>query len=156
MISINILKRLYLKLLKRIVLLSLYCVLLFTKAYERCRSGLMTLLYLINLCVSVVWFSLIIDLAKVFPKNSPLSWILSLPELHNMFSYCSLCLASTFTCFFFNSLSIHFSWKLMKMKARVNQGVDFPRRAWELLIKRGATTFEALVSDLLGNSKKSS
>ena len=44
----------------------------------------------------------------------------------------------------------------MKMKARVNLGVDFPRTAWELLIKRGATKFEALVSDLLGNSKKSS
>ena len=156
MISLDILKRLYLKLLRRIVLLSLYCVLLFTEAYERFRSGLMTLLSLINLCISVVWFSLIVDLAKVFPKSSPLSaWILLLPELHNMFSYCSLCLASTFTSFFY-SLSIHFSWKLMKMKARVNLGVDFPRRAWELLIKRGSTTFEALVSDLLGNSKKSS
>lgn len=40
MISLDILKRLYLKLLKRIVLLSLYCVLLFTEAYERFRSGL--------------------------------------------------------------------------------------------------------------------
>lgn len=73
MISLDILKRLYLKLLKRIVLLSLYCVLLFTEAYERFRSGLMTLLSLINLCISVVWFSLIVDLAKVFPKSSPLS-----------------------------------------------------------------------------------
>ena len=45
-------------------------LILFTEAYERFRSGLMTLLSLINLCISVVWFSLIIDLPKVFPKSS--------------------------------------------------------------------------------------